>query len=164
VQKAISIQFVGKAALRHIKVQVLASGISNAILNACFTWLVNRQMAFTPGSAVAVDTFITTGFVSCLVTFPTAYFTHKATQAGLPLMEKENKFVNSLPRNSVRLWLLMWLFFLALFEMLLFLVLKLATLEGIEFLPLVIGKFFAYGLMGGFLGAFVAFRQLQPER
>jgi hypothetical protein len=58
----------------------------------------------------------------------------------------------------------MWLFFLVLFEILLILVLKLAELEGLSFLPLVMAKFVVYGLMGSFLGAFVAFRQLQPEK
>jgi hypothetical protein len=150
--------------LKHIWTQILASGLSNAILNALFTWLTNRQMVFTPYSGAAVDTFFTTGFVSCLVTLPTAHFTHRAIAAGLPQIEEENKLVNSLPRRSVPLWLAIWLFFFVLFELLLFLVLKAAGLEGIGFLPLIIGKFFVYGLMGGFLGAFVAFRCLQPEK
>ncbi len=153
-----------KETLKHIKTQILASGISNALLNAFFTWLMNREMAFTPGAAVAVDTLFTTGFVSCLVTFPTAYFTRKAVKAGLPLVEKENEFVNRFPRKPVRLWLTVWLAFLSLFEILLFLALRMDVLEGIDFLPLVIGKFFVYGLMGGGVGAFVALRQLQPEK
>lgn len=153
-----------KETLKHIKTQILASGISNALLNAFFTWLMNREMAFTPGAAVAVDTLFTTGFVSCLVTFPTAYFTRKAVKAGLPLAEKENEFVNRFPRKPVRLWLTVWLAFLSLFEILLFLALRMDVLEGIDFLPLLIGKFFVYGLMGGGVGAFVALRQLQPEK
>ena len=150
--------------LKHIKTQILASGISNALLNAFFTWVMNGKTAFIPGSSIAVDTFLTTGFVSCLVTFPTAHFTRKAIKAGLPLAEKETSFVNRLPRKSVPLWLILWLAFLVLFEVLLFLLLKAGSLDRLPLLPLAIAKFLAYGLMGGFLGGFIAFRQLQPER
>ncbi len=155
---------MGKETLKYIRAQMLVSGASNALLNAVFTWLLNRQMAFTPRSAVAVDTFFTTGFVSCLVTFPTAYFTCKAIGGGLPLATKENGFVIWLPRKPVRLWLLLWLSFFVLFEILLFVALKAAGCEGLEFLPLVISKFILYGVMGACLAAVVAFRQLQPAR
>ena len=141
---------------------MLASGLSNAVLNAFFTWITNREMAFTPVSSVAVDTFITTGFVSGLVTFPTAYFTRKAIQAGLPFSEKANRLVNRLPRKPGLLWLSLWLLFLALFEIPLLLAGKTTGLQGFDFLPLVAAKFLVYGCMGGSVGPLVAFRQLQP--
>ena len=153
-----------KETLKHIKTQILYSGMSNAFLNSLFTWLMNRQKAFTPYSDVAFDTFFTTGFVSCLVTLPTAYFTRKAIRSGLLLTEEENKFVNSLPRKFVWLWLLLWLVFFILLELLFFIVFKLLGMNGINFWPLLITKFIVYGLMGGFLGAFVSYRFLQPKK
>ena len=153
-----------KETLKHIKTQILYSGMSNAFLNSLFTWLMNRQKAFTPYSDVAFDTFFTTGFVSCLVTLPTAYFTSQAIKAGLPLIKEENKFVNSLPRKSVWLWLLLWIAFFILFELLLFIMFKLMGMNGINFWPFFIAKFIVYGFMGGFLGAFVAYRCLQPGK
>ena len=152
-----------KETRQHIKVQFLMSGISNAVLNSLFTWLTNRSKSFTPYSGVIADTFFTTGFVSCLVTLPTAYFTHKAIRAGLLLIEEENKIVNSLPRKFLWLWLLLWLVFFILLELLFFIVFKLLGMNGINFWPLLITKFIVYGLMGGFLGAFVSYRFLQPK-
>lgn len=152
-----------KETLQHIKVQIFISGISNAVLNSLFTWLMNMSMSITPYSAVVSDTFFTTGFVSCLVTLPTAYFTRKAMRAGLLRAEKDNRFVNSLPRKFVRLWLLLWFAFFILLELLFFIVFQLLGMDGINFWPLVITKFLVYGVMGGFLGAFVSYRFLQPE-
>lgn len=153
-----------KETLQHIKVQIFISGMSNAVLNSFFTWLMNRPKSFTSYSAVVADTFFTTGFVSCLVTLPTAYFTRKAIRSGLLLAEEENKFVNSLPRKFVWLWLLLWLVFFILLELLFFIVFKLLGINGINFWPLLITKFIVYGLMGGSLGAFVSYRFLQPEK
>ncbi len=149
--------------LHHIEVQIFISGISNAVLNSLFTWLMNMSMSITPYSSVVSDTFFTTGFVSCLVTLPTAYFTRKAMRAGLLRAEKDNRFVNSLPRKFVRLWLLLWFAFFILLEFLFFIVFQLLGMDGINFWPLVITKFLVYGVMGGFLGAFVSYRFLQPE-
>lgn len=153
-----------KETFQYIKSQVLNSGVSNAILNSVFTWIFNRSMSITPFTDVVSDTLFTTGFVSCLVTLPTAYFTLKAIKAGLPLIEKENKFVNSLPRKPVKFWLLLWLVFFILFSFLSFIVFKLFGINGISFWAFFIVKFVVYGLMGGFLGAFVAYRFLQPEK
>jgi len=150
--------------LHHIEVQIFISGISNAVLNSLFTWLMNMSMSITPYSSVVSDTFFTTGFVSCLVTLPTAYFTRKAVRAGLLSTEEENKCVNSLPRKFVRLWLLLWLVFFILLELLFFIVFKLLGMQGINFWPLLVTKFIVYGLMGGFLGAFVSYRFVQPEK
>jgi len=153
-----------KETLQHIKVQIFISGVSNAVLNSLFTWLTNISKLFTSYSGVVSDTFFTTGFVSCLVTLPTGYFTQRAIRAGLLLTEEENKFVNSLPRKFVWLWLLLWLVFFILLELLFFIVFKLLGMDGINFWPLLITEFIVYGLMGGFLGAFVSYRFLQPEK
>lgn len=153
-----------KETLQHIKVQIFMSGVSNAVLNSLFTWLTNRSKSFTSYSAVVSDTFFTTGFVSCLVTLPTAYFTHRAIRAGLLPIVEENKFVNGLPRKFIWLWLLLWFVFFILLELLFLVVFKSLGMDGIDFWPLLITKFIVYGLMGGFLGAFVSYRFLQPEK
>ncbi len=150
------------ATRKHLCQQAINSGVSNAILNSLFLYLFNRDMGFIPYESTVADTLITCGFVTCLVTWPTSYFTRRAVRAGLPLIER-NRLIDRLPKKWPLLWLALWLLSALVVELLTWLGFQLCGINEISFLPMLIVKFVSMGLLGGALGALVAARYLQTE-
>ena len=97
-----------QAARKHLRQQVINSGVSNAILNSLFFYLFNTDMGVITYESVFTDTLITCGFVACLVTWPTSFFTRKAVRAGLPPIER-TRLIDRLPKKWPLLWLTLWL-------------------------------------------------------
>ena len=87
-----------QATRKHLRQQAINSGVSNAILNSLFLYLFHTDMGVITYESVLTDTFITCGFVACLVTWPTAFFTRKAVRAGLPPMERI-RLIDRLPKK-----------------------------------------------------------------
>jgi hypothetical protein len=150
-----------QAARKHLRQQVINSGVSNAILNSLFLYLFHTDMGVMTYESVFTDTLITCGFVACLVTWPTAFFTRKAVRAGLPPMERI-RLIDRLPKKWPLLWLQLWLFSALVVELLMWLGFRICGISEISFLPMLIVKFVSMGLLGGALGALVAARYLQP--
>jgi hypothetical protein len=149
-------------AVRHyLCQQAVISGVSNAVLNSLFFYLLHRDMGAIAYGSVFMDTLITCGFVAGLVTWPTSHFTRKAVKAGLPLLEK-NRLIDSLPKPWPLLWLVLWLVSAFAMELLLWLSFTACGLNEISFLPMLAVKFVSMGSLGGVLGALVAARYLQP--
>lgn len=146
---------------KHLRQQATNAGVSNAILNSLFFWLFNRDMGVIACESVFTDTLITCGFVACLVTWPTAFFTRKAVRAGLPPMERI-RLIDRLPKKWPLLWLALWLLSAPVVELLTWLGFKACGISEIAFLPMLVVKFASMGLLGGALGALVAARYLQP--
>ena len=149
------------ATRKHLRQQAINSGVSNAILNSLFFYLFHMDMGVITYESVFTDTLITCGFVACLVTWPTAFFTRKAVRAGLPPMEKI-PLIDRLPKKWPLLWLALWLLSALVVELLTWLGFKVCGINEIAFLPMLIVKFVSMGLLGGALGALVAARYLQP--
>jgi len=150
-----------QATRQHLRLQAINSGVSNAVLNSLFFYLLHREGGFIAYESVLIDTFITCGFVACLVTWPTAFFTRKAIKAGLPTLGK-NRVVDSLPKPWPLLCLVLWLMSALATGLLLWLGFRMFGMSGISFLPMLAVKFISMGLLGGALGALVAARYLQP--
>jgi len=150
-----------QAARKHLRQQVINSGVSNAILNSLFFYLFNTDMGVITYESVFTDTLITCGFVACLVTWPTSFFTRKAVRAGLPPIER-TRLIDRLPKKWPLLWLTLWLLSALVVELLTWLGFKFCGISEIAFLPMLIVKFVSMGLLGGVLGALVAARYLQP--
>lgn len=150
-----------QATRKHLRQQVINSGVSNAILNSLFLYLFHMDMGAIAYGSVFMDTFITCGFVTCLVTWPTSFFTRKAVRAGLPPMERI-RLVDRLPKKWPLLWLTLWLLSALVVELLTWLGGKGCGISEIAFLPMLIVKFVSMGLLGGGLGGLVAARYLQP--
>ena len=147
---------------KFLRMQFICSGISNAVLNALAFYLGNRAMKPLAWPDVAVDAFITCGFVSLLVTLPTAYFTGKAIKAGLPLLPPV-KWLNRLPRKKWKLWLFLWFFSALIVVTILAAVYELGNITSIAFGTMLIARFAWCGLLGGVFGILVGARYLQPE-
>ena len=137
------------------------AGVSNAILNGLFFYLLNAETDAIPFASVLVDTLLTCGFVSGLVTWPTTYFTRKAVHAGLPVMERYH-WIDCLPRRWPLLWLTLWASSGLFAAFLTWLGFRLCGFSSIAFTPMLIVKCVSLGLLGGVLGALVAARYLQP--
>ena len=150
-----------QATRKHLRQQAINSGVSNAVLNSLFLYLFHMDMGVVTYESVFADTLITCGFVACLVTWPTAFFTRKAVTAGLPSMERI-RLIDSLPAKWPLLWLTLWLLSALVVELLTYLCFKVCGISEIAFLPMLIVKFVSMGLLGGALGALVAARYLQP--
>ena len=146
-----------------LKIQFAASGISNAFLNCLAFYIGNRSLQPVSHSAAAIDAFITCGFISLLVTFPTAYFTGKALKAGLPVMER-NRWVYWLPGKTWLLWLTLWLLAVVVMEMVFAGIYLLGGIEEITFFPMLLWRFCWCGLLGGTIGVLVGTRCLQPTQ
>jgi len=145
----------------YLRKQVIISGVSNAILNSLFFYLSNAEMGVITYEKVFSDTLITCGFVACLVTWPTYFFTRKEVRAGLPTLTR-NRLIDFLPKRWPLLWLTLWLFSALVVEILTFLGFLLFGINEIALLPMLIIKFLSMGLLGGSLAALVAARYLQP--
>lgn len=152
-----------KSTEKHIKQQIINSGISNGIFNVLCLWVFNRDMPFMMYSDIAMDTFFTTGFISCLVTFPTAYFTRKAIAAGLPPCELESHIIGLLPEKITRLWLMLWIASALFLEVVFFIYFSASKISGINFISMVMLKFIYCSIMGAFLGGLVAYRYCQAN-
>ncbi len=148
-------------ARKHLRQQAINSGVSNAVLNSLFFYLIHRDGGAISYESVFTDTLITCGFVACLVTWPTAFFTRKAAEAGLPRLKK-NSLIDRLPKPWPFLWLVLWFLSAVVMELLLWLGFKARGVQEISFLPMLVVKFVSMGLLGGLLGALVAARYLQP--
>jgi len=146
---------------KHLRQQAINSGVSNAILNSLFLYLFHMDMGVIAYESVFTDTLITCGFVACLVTWPTAFFTRKAVRAGLTPMERI-RLIDHLPKQWPLLWLTLWLLSALVMELLTWLGFKGCGISEIAFLPMLVVKFVSMGLLGGALGALVAARYLQP--
>ncbi len=141
---------------KFLATQFLYSGVSNAILNGVALYLSNRTMQPLSWIDAAIDAFITCGFVSLLVTLPTAYFTRKAVQAGMPTMNTPGW----LSRNKWLLWLELWFLAVIVMETVFAGIYGLTGLKTISFTMMLIFRFCWCGLLGGTLGALVGARFL----
>jgi len=146
---------------KHLRQQAINSGVSNAILNSLLLYLFHMDMGVIAYESVFMDTFITCGFVACLVTWPTAFFTRKAVRAGLPPMER-TRLIDRLPKKWPLLGFTLWLPSALVVELLTWLGFNVCGINEIALLPMLVVKFVSMGLLGGALGALVAARYLQP--
>lgn len=147
---------------KFLKTQFLCSGISNAFLNALLFYLGNRETRPLSYLDAAIDAVISTGFISLLVTLPTAYFTGRTLRAGLPPMPP-NRWMLKLPRNPWKLWLALWLPSAAAMEGVFAVIYLFNGFGSIAFPAALIFRFCWCGLLGGVLGVLVGARYLQKN-
>ncbi|NLY00182.1 MAG: hypothetical protein GXY83_29135 [Rhodopirellula sp.] len=142
--------------------QARYAAIANAVLNGLFFYLSNMRMEKIPLAGALVDTLITCGFVTCLVTWPTSHFTRKAVKAGFPAMEA-NPLIGVLPVKWPLLFLLLWPAMAVAMGSLVCASYWILGLDSIGFLPMLILKIVSMGVLGGGVAALVAARYLQPH-
>ena len=143
--------------------QFIYSGVSNAVLNGVALYLGNRAMKPLSWSDAASDAFLTCGFVSLLVTLPTAYFTGRARRAGLPHLPFV-AWLCRLPEKKWKLWLFLWFVSAIVMETVFATLYGLAGFETLPFQFMLPFRIFWCGALGGIFGVLVGARYLQPIR
>ena len=140
--------------------QFWIAGVSNALLNLFFGYLGNREMLPIGWWDAAVDVGMTCGFISLLVTLPTAWFTQKALKQGMPV-QTTGRWLRWFPQNVFFLWLWLWLGATLGMEILTGIFYGLHGGAAVTFEVMLAWRFLWCGLLGGSLGVLVAARFLQ---